>query len=163
MSASSTRMSPSTRRISSVIGAAQPRGTLGHASSTGWMSVGELAMTPRISLVAVCCSNASQSVAFLSSLNSRTFSIAITAWSAKVSRSAICLSVNGRTSVRRMRNEADGRPSRSSGVARKSGCRSREPRPDSGNSVAWREGSGMWTVVDRASLASRGSAADRSA
>ena len=28
-------------------------------SSTGWMSVGELAMTPRISLVAVCCSNAS--------------------------------------------------------------------------------------------------------
>ena len=32
------------------------------------------------------------------SLNRRTFSIAITAWSAKVSRSAICLSVNGRTS-----------------------------------------------------------------
>ena len=29
------------------------------ASSTGWISVGELAMTPRISLVAVCCSNAS--------------------------------------------------------------------------------------------------------
>ena len=27
------------------------------ASSTGWMSVGELAMTPKISLVAVCCSN----------------------------------------------------------------------------------------------------------
>ena len=26
-------------------------------SSTGWMSVGELAITPRISLVAVCCSN----------------------------------------------------------------------------------------------------------
>ena len=44
------------------------------ASSTGWISVGELAMTPRISLVAVCCSNDS-----LSSLNSRTFSIAITA------------------------------------------------------------------------------------
>ena len=43
------------------------------------MFVGELAMTPRISLVAVCCSNAS-----LSSWNSRTFSIAMTAWSAKV-------------------------------------------------------------------------------
>ena len=28
----------------------------------GWMSVGELAMTPRISLVAVCCSNASFSL-----------------------------------------------------------------------------------------------------
>ena len=34
-------------------------------------------------------------VAFRSSLNSRTFSMAITAWSAKVSRRAICLSVNG--------------------------------------------------------------------
>ena len=42
------------------------------------MFVGELAMTPRISLVAVCCSNAS-----LSSWNNRTFSMAITAWSAK--------------------------------------------------------------------------------
>ena len=30
------------------------------ASKTGWKSVGELAMTPRISLVAVCCSNASR-------------------------------------------------------------------------------------------------------
>ena len=38
-------------------------------SSTGWISVGELAITPRISLVAVCCSNDS-----LSSWNSRTFS-----------------------------------------------------------------------------------------
>ena len=61
------------------------------------MSVGELAMTPKISLVAVCCSNDS-----LSSLNSRTFSMAITAWSAKVSSSLICRSVNGRTSVRRI-------------------------------------------------------------
>ena len=54
------------------------------------MSVGELAMTPKISLVAVCCSSDS-----LSSWNSRTFSMAITAWSAKVLRSAICLSVKG--------------------------------------------------------------------
>ena len=38
-------------------------------------------------------------VALLSSLNSRTFSMAITAWSAKVLSSLICLSVNGRTSV----------------------------------------------------------------
>ena len=37
----------------------------------------------------------------LSSLNSRTFSMAITAWSAKVSRSLICAGVKGRTSVRR--------------------------------------------------------------
>ena len=36
-------------------------------------------MTPRISLVAVCCSNDS-----VSSWNNRTFSMAMTAWSAKV-------------------------------------------------------------------------------
>ena len=34
------------------------------------------------------------------SSNSRTFSIAITAWSAKVVTSSICFSVNGRTVVR---------------------------------------------------------------
>ena len=34
-------------------------------------------------------------------LNSRTFSMAITAWSAKVSRSLICAGVKGRTSMRR--------------------------------------------------------------
>ena len=38
-------------------------------------------------------------IALLNSLNSRTFSMAMTAWSAKVLRSAICLSEKGRTSV----------------------------------------------------------------
>jgi hypothetical protein len=52
---------------------------------------GELAMTFRISAVAVCRSSAS-----LVSLNSRTFSIAITAWSAKVRNMAICLSLKAR-------------------------------------------------------------------
>ena len=37
----------------------------------------------------------------LSSLNNRTFSMAITAWSAKVSSSLICAGVKGRTSMRR--------------------------------------------------------------
>ena len=37
-----------------------------------------------------------------SSWNRRTFSMAITAWAAKVSSSVICLSENGRTSMRRM-------------------------------------------------------------
>ena len=57
------------------------------ASSTGWRSVGELEMTRRISPVAVCCSSASVSsrLRACSSANSRAFSIAITAWSAKVS------------------------------------------------------------------------------
>ena len=50
-------------------------------------------MTPKISLVAVCCSNDS-----LSSWNNRTFSMAMTAWSAKVSSSLICAGVKGRTS-----------------------------------------------------------------
>ena len=61
-------------------------------------------MTRRISAVAVCCSRASVSSRFRasSSVNSRTFSIAITAWSAKVFASAICLSVKGCTSLRRM-------------------------------------------------------------
>ena len=42
-------------------------------------------------------------VAFCNSLKSRTFSIAMTAWAAKVSNSLICFSENGRTSVRRMK------------------------------------------------------------
>ena len=49
------------------------------AWNTGSSSPGELLMTRSTSEVAVCCSSAS-----LVSLNSRTFSIAITAWSAKV-------------------------------------------------------------------------------
>ncbi len=51
------------------------------------------------------------------SLNNRTFSMAITAWFAKVSSSAICFSVNGRTSIRRIMMVPIATPSRSSGVA----------------------------------------------
>ena len=72
------------------------------ASKTGWTSVGELLMTRRISLVAVCWSRASVTCAeppsaplSCNSVNSRTFSIAMTAWSAKVWSSATCASVNG--------------------------------------------------------------------
>ena len=56
------------------------------ASNTGCTSVGDSLMTFRISAVAVCRSSASWV-----SLNRRTFSIAITAWSAKVCSSAISL------------------------------------------------------------------------
>src|SRR5215831_2865717 len=52
-----------------------------------------------------------------SSWNRRTFSMAITAWSANVLSRAICFSVNGRTSVRRMTIAPIGTPSRSMGVA----------------------------------------------
>ena len=56
------------------------------ASNTGCTLVGDVEITRRISLVAVCCSNDSVSSRFRvsSSVNRRTFSIAMTAWSAKV-------------------------------------------------------------------------------
>src|SRR5260370_41004057 len=59
-------------------------------------------MTRSTSEVAVCCSSDSDNsrVRACTSSNSRTFSIAITAWSAKVVTSSICLSVNGSTVLR---------------------------------------------------------------
>ena len=52
-------------------------------------------MTCNISAVAVCCSKASRV-----SVKSRAFSIAMTAWAAKLCKSAICLPVKGRISWR---------------------------------------------------------------
>ena len=48
--------------------------------------------------MAVCCSSASLSSRLrdLTSSNNRTFSMAITAWSAKVVSRSICFSLNGR-------------------------------------------------------------------
>ena len=60
------------------------------ASNTGCTSDGELAMTFRISAVAVCRSSAS-----CVSWNCRTFWIAITAWLAKVDSRSISLAENG--------------------------------------------------------------------
>ena len=57
-------------------------------SNTGAVSATELLMTCSISAVAVCCSSAS-----FVSLNSRAFSIAITAWSANVFSNAISFSL----------------------------------------------------------------------
>ena len=67
------------------------------AANTSVRSVGDAAMTPRISLVAVCCSSDCVSVRLLScsSWNSRAFSMAITAWSANVVTRAISRSVKG--------------------------------------------------------------------
>ena len=67
------------------------------ASNTGCVSVGEQEMTLRISAVAVCsCSDSvSSRVRAWTSSNSRTFSIAITAWSEKVSSNSICFRLNG--------------------------------------------------------------------
>ena len=56
-------------------------------------------MTRSTSDVAVCCSSDSlrSSVRCRSSLSSRVFSMAITAWWAKLSTSSICLLLNGHT------------------------------------------------------------------
>ena len=69
---------------------------------TGSSSPGELEMTFRTSDVAVCCSRASErsSVRWRSSLSSRVFSMAMTAWAAKFFTSSICWLPNGRTSWR---------------------------------------------------------------
>ena len=66
-------------------------------SNTGVRSPGEPEMTFSTSLVAVCCSSASlrSSVRWRSSFSSRVFSMAITAWAAKVLRIACCLTDNG--------------------------------------------------------------------
>ena len=75
--------SPSNRKMP-LNTASQRRSALAAmVSNTGCTSVGELLITRRISLVAVCCSSAS-CVAW----NSRTFSIAMAACVAKVSTSA---------------------------------------------------------------------------
>src|SRR6516165_3130221 len=82
-------------------------------SKTGCKSNAERLMTLSTSAVAVCCASAS-----VVSLKRRVFSIAITAWSAKVWSSAICLSLNGFTSVRRRTIAPMLSPSRSSGTVR---------------------------------------------
>ena len=68
------------------------------ALKTGSSSPGELEMTLSTSDVAVCCSSDSESsrCGLVLRSNSRTFSMAITAWSAKVVTNSICLSVNGK-------------------------------------------------------------------
>ena len=81
-------------------------------------------MTRSTSEVAVCCSSASESsrVRACTSSNSRTFSIAITAWSAKVVTSSICFSVNGCTACAQEMTPI-GVPSRSSGTQAWCECR----------------------------------------
>ena len=86
-------------------------------SNTGWTLVGELEITRRISPVAVCCSRVSVRswLRSCTSVNRRTFWIAITAWSAKVSSKAIWLSENGRGVLREEDHPDDG-PSRNIGT-----------------------------------------------
>ena len=92
-------------------------------SNTGCTVGRELLITRSISAVAVCCSSAS-----CVSLNSRTFSIAITAWSAKVCSSSICCRSKRRAAAttsrsRRLpRPRASRAPRRSSGTTTRGAC-----------------------------------------
>ena len=88
------------RPMFGAFGSALAKSCVTFASKAGCESVGKLLMTSRISEVAVCCSRDSvrSLVRSRNSSSSRTFSIAMAAWSAKVSSSAICLSVKGLTS-----------------------------------------------------------------
>ena len=84
------------------------------------MSDGERLMTLSTSLVAVWCSSDSCSsrVRACTSSKSRAFSIAITAWSAKVVRSSICFSVKGLDPSALQRDDADRRAFLNSGTPR---------------------------------------------
>jgi hypothetical protein len=78
----------------------RPQSTMTNANSnmvwnTGLSSPGDELITRSTSAVAVCCSSDCRN-----SLSSRAFSMAMTAWAAKFCTSAICLSLNGRTSWR---------------------------------------------------------------
>jgi len=81
------------------------------ASKTGPRSPGDELITWRTSAVAVCWSRASRVSAM-----SRAFSIAMTAWSAKILSRLICLSVNDRVSRLIMVIAPIGSPSRSIGT-----------------------------------------------
>jgi hypothetical protein len=83
-------------------GLADARNVFQHGAEPAPSSPGDPEMTLSTSDVAVCCSSDSVSsrVRACTSSNSRTFSIAITAWSAKVVASSICLSLNGLTEER---------------------------------------------------------------
>jgi len=90
------------------------------ASKTGCASVRAWLMTRGMSQVTVCASSAVVSSRLLarSSVNNRTFSMAITVWSAKVWTSPISVSLNGWTSGRHKVRAPIGRPSRIIGTAR---------------------------------------------
>ena len=92
----------------------QPHGALDDGVEDGCRSVGELEMTRRISRRRRLLLERLRQLAVprLELLKSRTFSIAITAWSAKVRSSAISASVKGRPRTRRtlMRPDAPAFP-----------------------------------------------------
>ena len=80
-------------------------------SNTGAVSATDWLIAPRTSADAACCASAS-----LVSLNRRTFSMAITAWSAKVWSSSIWCALNSPASTRVTLIMPMATPSRTSGT-----------------------------------------------
>ncbi len=111
------------------------------ASKTGSTVVGELAMTRRMAPVA-----RSRSSASVTSWNSRACPMAMAAWSAKLSRAAICAGVNGRASERRMTITPSTRSSLTRGTASSARNSRRLSWKAVGNSAAAASMSGRWTV-----------------
>ena len=84
---------PSKRKINARSASHSRTAFSASVSKTGWRSKVDRPITLSSSLVAVCCSSATRSslLRASSSVNRRTFSMAMTAWSAKVFRSSTCL------------------------------------------------------------------------
>ena len=92
--AATTRRSwPSKRKMNARSASHSRTAFSASVSKTGWRSNVDRPITLSSSLVAVCCSSETRSslLRASSSVNSRTFSMAMTAWSAKVLRSSIWL------------------------------------------------------------------------
>jgi hypothetical protein len=115
--ATGRKVSPSKRCSPPRVAPQRVRASSNIASKTGCSSPGEELMTCNTSVVAVCCSSDSRS-----SLNSRVFSITMTAWSAKVRTSSICRSVNGATRPRASKMTPMGSASRIRGTPSRVRC-----------------------------------------
>ena len=101
-------------------GIADTRGFFQHGVKYGLQIAWKAADDLSTSEVAVCCSNDSvrSVVRWRNSFSNRAFSMAMTAWAAKVSTNLICFSVNGRTSARCRTKMPIGVPSRRRGTPR---------------------------------------------
>ncbi len=146
-SASMLTISPSYMKTPAESDPHRARAFFTMVSNTGWTSVGELLMTRRISPVAVCCSRVSVNARLRrsSSPNRLTFSIAITAWSAKVWSRAIWLGEKGPGFGRSTVITPIGTPSRSIGTAmmpQNVAAVATAPTAYSGSSRT----SGMWAI-----------------
>ena len=113
--------------------------------STVWRSRVELTAWPTSpSALSSPTDRANSRVRASSSWNNRTFSMAITAWSANVSSSLICAGVKGRTSVRRAYSVPMSSPCRRRGTANR--VSKSPPEPIVGKSFCASRTSGTWSA-----------------